>query len=85
MKKLTTLFTTAMIALALLLAAPAAIAGKGHSSKGPDWTAVERLAKCRAAIANPNSAMWYGSPLGACMAFGQADKNADKKRGDGSG
>ena len=84
MKKLGTFFTTTMIALLLLLSAPAAIAGKGHSSKGPDWTAVERLARCRAAIENPNN-VWYGATLGACMSFGQADKKADKKRPNGSG
>ena len=81
MKKVTTLFTTTMIALALMMAAPLAMAGKGHTTKEAvqDRTARERVAACRAAITatNPN-AQWYGATMGECMAFGRADVKADK-------
>jgi len=65
MKKLTSLFTTAILALAFMMAAPTAMAGKGGNDKGRGDIIA---AFCKTMpVAFPN---WYaslGGTQGACV------------------
>jgi len=67
MKKLTTLFTTTMIALALMMAAPAAMAGKDKGVPADDQTAVQACVSF--AATNPGLFDFLFKNHGQCMAF----------------